>query len=112
MNAVKWIIIFLLMFIIIWFAIENADQRVTVRLFKTVFTDVPLVLVMFESFIVGIILCFVVSLFQNVKLKMKLKSLNHEYEKLRKEVAELKGIDVKEVTEEPEENDINEDEEN
>ena len=86
----RWIIIFIFIVLIIWFAIENADQKVTIKLFKYVFTDVPLVLVMFESFILGVIVWFLVSLFQNLKLKVQLKSIKNINTQLEKELKEMK----------------------
>jgi len=97
MGAFKWLIVFILMFIIIWFAIENADQKVNVKLFKTEFLEVPLVLVMFESFIAGVLIWFLVSLFQNMKLRVQVKTLNNNSDQLRKELAELKGTEAKEI---------------
>jgi len=49
----------LIMVLLLGFAIQNLEQKVEVVLYKWHFTQVPLILVMFESFVVGVLILFI-----------------------------------------------------
>ncbi len=91
MWIVKWILIVISVIFLIGFAMQNADVSVPVKLYKwQTVNDLPLWLVMYLSFIVGMIFWLCVSIYQvlslkgeNRKIQKKMKSLEDELNRLR-----------------------------
>jgi len=97
MWIVRWIFWLLAILFLILFATQNAAETVTIEFFKwQTKNPIPLWVVMYISFLVGIIVWFVGSIFKIFRLKTEVRKTNKENEVLKKELDELRNIPIEE----------------
>jgi len=101
---VRMLLILILVVAITWFAMINSSERATVSLGTEALTfyDVPLVLLLFEAFVIGALVWFVVAIFHEVILRRAIRKLRRENADLNKEMEglrriSLEGIDVEDI---------------
>jgi len=92
----KWIFGALLIIIILGFAIQNQEQTVTVHILKWESPVIPLYLIVYLSFIVGLITWLIVSSVKIVSLKGKNHSLQREIKKIKNELNRLRNANIEE----------------
>jgi membrane protein implicated in regulation of membrane protease activity len=85
--------------IVTGFAMLNSDERATVELWPetVVFFEVPLVLLLFEAFVLGAVVWFVVSIFHEIALRRQIRKLKRENSDLNQEIAGLHSISLQEI---------------
>jgi len=86
------------------FAMLNSSETASVVLWpgRLVFYDVPLVLLLFEAFVIGAVVWFFVSVFHEVGLRATIRRLKRENADLNQEIAGLRNISLDGIeTEEP-----------
>jgi uncharacterized integral membrane protein len=83
------------------FAMLNSSERATVALWpgRLVFYDVPLVLLLFEAFVLGAVVWFVVSVFHEVSLRAGIRRLKRENADLHQEIGGLRSMSLEEIEE-------------
>ncbi len=92
-----WIIRNLFIVIVILFAVgfaaTNATERVDIKILgiEKGFTDVPLILVLFEAFGAGILVMFVISVVQYFKMQNRFSDYRRENRRLLEEVKALRN---------------------
>ena len=88
-----------LVVIVTGFAMLNNAERATVTLWPrtVVFFEVPLVLLLFEAFVLGAVLWFVVSIFHEIVLRRQIRRLKRENSDLNQEIAGLHSISLQEI---------------
>lgn len=94
MWIVRWIFWILALLFLILFATQNASQTVTVEFIKWRSVPIPLWIVMYLSFLAGILVWFVGSIFKLIQLKSEVKRSQREAKKLQKELDELRNIPI------------------
>jgi len=89
----------ILVVIVTGFAMLNSAERATVKLWPDtlVFYEVPLVLLLFEAFVLGAIVWFVVSIFHEIRLRRQIRRLKRENSDLNQEIAGLHSISLQEI---------------
>ena len=89
----------LLVVIVTGFAMLNSSERATVTLWpgSLVFYEVPLVLLLFEAFVFGAVVWFVVSVIHEVNLRRMIRRLKRENTELSREIAGLQSISLQEI---------------
>ncbi len=103
MWILRWIVGALIIILIIGFALQNTNQQVTVTFVKWQSVNLPLWVVMYVSFAVGILFWLVVSILQILGLKNTNRKSQKEIKKLRQELDRLRNVSVEEaVTPSPE----------
>jgi len=97
-----------LVVIVTGFAMLNSAERATVTLWPRtmVFFDVPLVLLLFEAFVIGAVVWFIVSIFHEVGLRRQIRKLKRENSDLNQEIAGLHSISLQEIEGETGQDDI------
>ena len=97
-----------LVVIVTGFAMLNSAERATVTLWPRtlVFFDVPLVLLLFEAFVIGAVVWFIVSIFHEVGLRRQIRRLKRENSDLNQEIAGLHSISLQEIEGETGQDDI------
>ena len=97
MWIIRWIFwVFAILFLIL-FATQNATETVTVEFFKwQTKNPIPLWVVMYVSFLGGIIALFIGSIFKIVQVKTESRKVQKENEVLKKELDELRDIPIEE----------------
>lgn len=98
MWIIRWIFWVVVLLFIIYFATENATQTVSVEFYKYRSNQLPLWVVMYVSFAVGILVWLVGSIFKVLQLKNEVRKMNKENTVLRKELDELRNIPIEEET--------------
>ncbi len=86
MWMVRWIVVAVLLIILLGFSLLNLDQKVDVNLVFAYFADVPLLLVLFESFIAGMLVWFAVSFVTVAGMQRQLRALRKERDRLFQQV--------------------------
>jgi uncharacterized integral membrane protein len=99
MWIVRWIFWVLALLFLILFATQNATQTVTVEFIKWRSVPIPLWIVMYLSFLAGVLVWFVGSIFKLIQLKTEVKKSQRENKMLRKELDELRNIPIDDESE-------------
>ncbi|NOZ61100.1 MAG: LapA family protein [Calditrichaeota bacterium] len=105
MWIVRWIFWVLALLFLILFATQNATQTVTVEFVKWRSLPIPLWIVMYLSFLAGILVWFAGSIFKIVQLKSEFKKSQRENKMLHKELDELRNIPIEDDSDQ--EDDLN-----
>ena len=106
--VVRMLLTLVLVVIVTGFAMLNSAERATVTLWPRtlVFFDVPLVLLLFEAFVIGAVVWFIVSIFHEVGLRRQIRRLKRENSDLNQEIAGLHSISLQEIEGETGQDDI------
>jgi len=97
MWIVRWIFWILAILFLILFATQNDAETVNVVFAKwQTKNPIPLWIVMYISFLVGILVWFVGSIFKILQLKTDVRKTKKENDVLRKELDELRNIPIEE----------------
>lgn len=94
--VVRMLLFLVLVVVVTGFAMLNGSERASVVVWpgSLVFYDVPLVLLLFEAFVLGAIVWFVVSVFHEVNLRTAIRRLKRETADLHQEIAGLRSISL------------------
>ncbi len=104
-NAV-WVLRMLLLLILVvvvtGFAMLNSGERATITLGTAglTFNDVPLVLLLFEAFVLGAVVWFFVSVVHEIGLRKTIRRQKRDIADLIQETAGLRHISLDEIDEE------------
>ena len=85
--------------IILWFFAVNLGQSVTIDFVKVKYENVELVMVIFLSFVVGIMVGAIIISSFVVKAKSEVRALKREQNKLLKELDGLRNMSIDELPE-------------
>lgn len=95
--------ILVIVLVIMWFFINNMDQVVQeFEIFKYVFYNVNLVNILFGTLAVGILVGYLVPVFQYLGAKAEVRRLKKEKKKLQSELNDLRNLPVESGIEETE----------
>lgn len=97
MWAIKWIFIAVIIIVLIGFAMQNTEQTVTIRVLSYESIALPLWVVMYISFAVGMLTWLLISIFQLLKSKTILHRIKRENNRLKKELDQLRNVSVEET---------------
>lgn len=98
MWIVRWIFWVLALLFLILFATQNATQTVTIEFFWWRSIPIPLWVVMYLSFLVGLLVWFIGSIFKVIQLRSEVKKTKKENVLLKRELDELRNIPIDEET--------------
>lgn len=99
MWILKWIFGALLIIIILGFALQNQDQTISVHILKWESPVIPLYFLIYLSFIAGLLSWLLFSTYKIFRLKGKNYSLQHEVQKLKKQLNRLRNANIEDVVE-------------
>ena len=104
MWVLRMLLILILVVAITWFAMINSGERATISLgtAELTFENVPLVLLLFEAFVIGAVVWFFVSIFHEFTLRRRIHALQRENKDLQQEIAGLRSISLDGIESEPE----------
>ena len=100
MWIVKWLGVALLLIGLLGFSIMNVEQQVDINLFFWQFQDVPLILVIFEAFIIGMLVWFLIAFINELRLRADLRNTQRELDDLREELQTLRNLPLHEPLDE------------
>jgi hypothetical protein len=93
----------------LYFSIENSVQKVSIEFWKYRLTDVPMVLALFVSFILGVTAWFLYSIIQILQIKTEVRGLRRKNQHLSKELADLRNMSIEEFVPDDREEDSDSD---
>ncbi|MBN1464797.1 LapA family protein [candidate division KSB1 bacterium] len=95
MWIIKWIVIVLVVIFLIGFAMQNADVNVPLRFLKwETVNDMPLWLIMYLSFVAGMIFWLAISIYQVISLKNESRRWRKRIKQLESELNRLRNVSV------------------
>jgi uncharacterized integral membrane protein len=97
--VVRMLLTLALVVVVTGFAMLNSSERATVTLWpgSLVFYEVPLVLLLFEAFVFGAVVWFIVSLIHEVGLRRIIRRLKRENTELSREIAGMQRISLQDI---------------
>lgn len=95
MRLISLFFIVIIVLIIMWFLTQNADQVVKeLEIFQYSFEDVDLIKVLFGTFAFGVIMGFLIPVFQYIGAKGEARKLKKEVKKLKSELNDLRNVGI------------------
>ncbi len=95
MRLISLFFIVIIVLIIMWFLTQNADQVVKeLEIFQYSFEDVDLIKVLFGTFAFGVIMGFLIPVFQYIGAKGEVRKFKKEVKKLRSELNDLRNVGI------------------
>jgi uncharacterized integral membrane protein len=88
------VIVFLLL---LGFSIQNLSETTTIYLADRAYTSVPVIIVMFAAFGVGVLFWFIVSIFQHFRYTNRISELKRKNKQLLEEIKALRNLPLEEV---------------
>jgi uncharacterized integral membrane protein len=92
----RWLFIAIVMILVLAFALQNLEQRTVVRFYTWETAELPLILFLFEAFVVGLIVWFLVAIFHDLQLRSEIRRIRKENKKLRSELTALRNLPLEE----------------
>ncbi len=92
MNALKIIIGFVIVGVLLIFLILNGGQSVDVNVFGKVYHNIPLSLMILYSFLFGIISMGLLAFINEIKLRRELPRTSREMKKMKEELDTLRNL--------------------
>ncbi len=105
MQALKWIFIVIIIFIVLGFALQNQNQPVSIKVIQWQSPILPVYWFLYASFILGLLFWFVISTINIIRIKTDNRKLKKDIQKLRKELDRLRNVNIDESPALPEAND-------
>lgn len=96
MWILRWLFIAIVMILVLAFALQNLEQRTVVRFYTWESAELPLILFLFEAFVVGLIVWFLVAIFHDLQLRSEIRRIRKENKKLRSELTALRNLPLEE----------------
>ena len=93
-NVFLWIIIGAL---ILWFFSMNIDKTVDISIFMTTYQQVKLDIIIFVTFIIGVVVGAVILSLQVLKAKSEVRILKKDKSKMVKELDGLRNLSIDEI---------------
>ena len=95
MNILKILVFLALALLLVGLAMLNAEHRITVYYFPgAAIRDVPVFLVILGSMFLGVVVAGIVSVVDQLRLRLRFRELEREIRGLRSELRELRNLPV------------------
>ncbi len=95
LKNLAWLLI---MVAVVGFAILNVNGRVSeIHLPGAVYVDLPLTVVLFAAFVLGMFLAFLLTLVNHLKGRAAMGRLNRENESLKQELRTLRNLPLEDL---------------
>ncbi len=100
--VLRMLLLLILVVVVTGFAMLNSGERATITLGTAglTFNDVPLVLLLFEAFVLGAVVWFFISVVHEISLRNTIRRQKREISDLVQETAGLRHISLDEIDEE------------
>jgi len=97
MWIVRWVVMLLVMLLIIGFAMLNTEQKVSVSFYWWQTVNLPLWVVMYIAFAIGMVVWLFMSVFQVLTLKNGMRKLHKENRQLKEELDRMRNVTIEEA---------------
>lgn len=95
MRLIALFFIVIIVLLIMWFMTQNADQVIEeLEIFQYSYYNIYLVNVLFGTFAFGIMMGFLIPVFQYLHAKSEVRKISKELKKLRSELNDLRNVGI------------------
>jgi len=101
MWIIRTLFIVIILILLLGFAVQNAYQRVSINILDKQFANVPMILVLFIAFVIGILIWFIFTIFQYFRMQRDLYQERKRSRRLTEEIKALRNRPLQEVEESP-----------
>ncbi len=100
MKYLKLLALILVILILLVFVIQNVNQEIKLKFFTDSYSfSTEMIIVLLISLVIGFLIGYLLAGVQILEQKNKLRVLNSEYKKLKKEVDLLRNKEIEDVEE-------------
>jgi len=100
MWALRFFLIIVIIILVIGFSIYNSAETVEVNLFGIMmYVDVPMIYIAFWSFVVGLLVSFLLGITHYLKVQSELREQRKENKNLMEEITTLRNIPLEDMEE-------------
>jgi len=96
MWILRWFFIAVIMILVLAFALQNLEQRTVVRFWSWESAELPLIFFLFEAFVVGLLVWFLVAIFHQLQLRSEIRQMRKENKKINAELTALRNLPLQE----------------
>jgi len=89
MWILKWVVLALLLVSVVAFSGQNAGEIVNLRFLLWEVKNIPLPIALFDAFVAGLAIWFLISASYTIQIRSELKGLKEENKALRERIKEL-----------------------
>jgi uncharacterized membrane protein YciS (DUF1049 family) len=90
MRLLFWVLCMLLLLALVWFGVNNAGTVVPVKVGSTVFTDVPISLLVGVSLAFGVVVMAIIAIAEGARTRFENRRLTREIRQLETEIHYLR----------------------
>ena len=96
MWALKWFLAVIMILVILGFALQNSEERVSILFLQDLwrYDNVQLWMVIYASFALGVLFWLFVSIFQVIELKTVIRKLKREQLEMQSELDSLRNLSI------------------
>ena len=102
MWVLRIFVILLIIVLVIGFGIYNSDVRISVNFFGKDYVEIPMIYVVFWALVIGMVVSFLLSISQYLKVQSELRAQRKENKNLMEEITTLRNFPLEDVEEEKE----------
>jgi uncharacterized integral membrane protein len=99
MWIIRTLFIVVVLILLLGFAVQNAYQRVSINILNKQYANVPMILVLFVAFVVGILVWFIFTIFQYFRMQGDLYQERKRNKRLTEEIKALRNRPLQEIEE-------------
>lgn len=96
MWILRWLFIAVIMILVLAFALQNLEQHTVVSFWNWQSAELPLILFLFEAFVVGLLVWFLVAVFHELQLRSEIRQVRKQNKKLQAELTALRNLPLEE----------------
>jgi len=101
---IKTLLIIILIGLIVGFVIYNSHQQITIDFFGKQYLEVRMISVIFLSFIIGMLVTFILVILFVMRLQGQLRNQKRENKKLLEEITALRNMPLEDIDEKTDSN--------
>jgi len=96
MWVIRWVVAAIIILVILGFALQNTTQQVAITFIKGQYETgpLPIWIIVYTSFGLGMFLWLFISVFQVFALKGKIRKMRNENKRIRRELDNLRNLSV------------------
>ena len=95
MRLIQLFFVIVIVLVIMWFLTQNVDQSVKeLAVFQYSFYDVNLIFILFGTFAFGVLMGFIIPVFQVIGAKNEIRRKKKEIKKLNSELNDLRNVGI------------------
>jgi uncharacterized integral membrane protein len=92
MWILRWLLLIIVLFFLVGFLSQNADQIVSVKIMGWTSPDLPLSYALFLAGLAGYAICLLVALINQIRLRTQIGSLRRKNRELQNELDRLRNF--------------------